>query len=80
MDLAIIGEMTSRSEVNVSASPYRLFVSTLPTYKEAEAHFEQFPCPEYPGEEEGLERNTLLLEGLGKLALRAKPGSLDAKC
>lgn len=32
MDLSIIGEITSPSEVNVSAPPYRLFMSTLLTY------------------------------------------------
>lgn len=58
MDLSIIGEITSPSEVNVSAPPYRLFMSTLLTYKQAETHFEHFPCPDYPGEEEGPERNT----------------------
>lgn len=43
--------------MNVSTPRYRLFVSTLLTYKEAEAHFEHFPVPDYLGEGEGPERN-----------------------
>lgn len=73
----------SSSEVNVFMPPYRLFVSLLLAYKEAEAHFEHFPLPDFlGGRRRAREKCAVLLGGLGRLAalylraVGAKPGSL----